>query len=291
MRLVSKSLFVIWVGILNFSCQTHIEQTRGHLVIIGGGERTEQIMSRILELAGGDSARILIVPNASSDLVETAQYQQKQFYDYGAAQVDYVNLTRENVDADSNLALLDGKTGIFFSGGSQSRLTPILLDSEFLKRIRGIYAAGGLLSGTSAGAAIMSNLMLTGNELIWDDSTRNFATIQIGNIEATQGFGFIEDVIIDQHFVRRKRHNRLISLVLENPDQVGIAIDESTAIVSYPNGNIEVLGEYTVLIYDARKSTNISTDKNGNLAGSDLSFNILKSGDRFDVLNGKVILK
>jgi len=146
-----------------------------------------------------------------------------------------------------------------------------------------------VISGTSAGAAIMSNIMITGNEHIWDDSTRKFTTIQKGNIEATQGFGFIEDVIIDQHFVRRKRHNRLISMVLENPDQVGIAIDESTAIVVYPDRTIEVLGEYTVLVYDARDATDISTDANGNLAGSDLSFHVLKSGDRFDILEGKVI--
>ncbi len=288
-RRQSVALGIVFLGLLMCACGPTKQPTqRGSLLIIGGGERPDYMIRRIIELAGGDSASILIVPNASSDPVGTAEYQRDQLMEFGVKTVEYVNLTRETVDLDTNLARLDGKTGVFFSGGSQSRLTAILLNSEFLERIRGIYATGGLISGTSAGAAVMSELMITGNELIWDDSSRYFATIQRGNIEVTPGFGFMRNAIIDQHHVRRKRHNRLISLVLEHPDLLGIAIDESTAIIVSPDGTFEVLGEYSVLVYDARNANGISTDKNGNLAGHNLTFSVLKSGERYDMRKGNV---
>jgi cyanophycinase len=253
---------------------------KGHLVIIGGGERAEYIMQRIVELAGGKNARILVIPNASSEPVETGAYQSKEMLRYGASFSDYLIFTRETADADSNLAKMNGITGVFFSGGDQSYLTRDLLGTKLLDKVYELYNNGGLISGTSAGAAVMSEIMLTGNELINKDSNSAFISIQKDNIEVKQGFGFVKSVIIDQHFLKRKRHNRLISVVLEHPQFPGVAIDEETSIVVYPDDVFEVLGENQVLVYDATGARNIKFDKNGNLSAENIKMHILSNGDK-----------
>lgn len=247
------------------------------------------MMNKIVDLAGGENARILIVPNASSDPVGTAEYQQAQFQSHGAAKVDYVNLTHATADHDTNLAKLDGVSGIFFSGGVQGRLQQVLYGTEFLERIRSIYRDGGVISGTSAGAAVMSSLMITGDELISQVTVYSFSVIQKGNIEVWDGFGLVGKAIIDQHFIRRKRHNRLFTLVLEHPKLVGVGIDESTAIIVAPDETFEVLGERTVLVMDASKTRRISTDPRGNLSASGVVVHVLRSGQRYDLKTRKVL--
>lgn len=262
---------------------------RGHLVIIGGGKRPDYLMEKIVELAGGEGARILIVPNASSDPVETAEYQRDQFVSHGIKEVDFVNLTHETAEEDSNLAKLEGVTGIFFSGGSQGRLQQVLHGTTFLERIRSIYHQGGVISGTSAGAAVMSEIMITGDELISQDTSYSFSAIQQGNIEFWEGFGLVDKAIIDQHFIRRKRHNRLITLVLEHPELVGVGIDESTAIIVKPDDTFEVLGERTVLVLDASRAKNISTDSHGNLSADGIVMHVLRSGQKYDLRSRRLL--
>jgi cyanophycinase len=137
------------------------------------------------------------------------------------------------------------------------------------------------MSGTSAGAAIMSRVMITGNELINKDSTDIFIDIMRGNVETVEGIGFLENVVIDQHFIKRKRLNRLLSVVLEHPELPGVGIDESTAIQVYPDGSFEVIGEGTVVIFDGRTATGIHTDARGNLAARGIVTHILSAGERF----------
>lgn len=268
---------------------TMFSQDKGHLVIIGGGNRDEAMMQKIVELAGGENSKIVVIPNASSEPIESGESGVQEFKQLGCKDVNYLYCTRENSDADSNLNKLDEVTGVYFSGGDQSRLTRDLLNTKFLARIKEIYHNGGVISGTSAGAAIMSEVMITGNELINKDSTYSFITIQKGNVETIEGFGFIKTGIIDQHFIKRKRHNRLISVILEHPDLIGIAIDESTAIVVSPDYTFEVMGENQVIIYDATEAKNIHEDKNGNLAAFNIKMNILLSGDKYDLANRKVL--
>ncbi len=264
-------------------------QPRGYLVIIGGGERPDYMMKKIVELAGGGESKFLVIPMASSEPRDTALRQKEQLEKMGAGPVDFIMVTRETADHDTNLAKLDGVSGIFFSGGDQSRLTEALLGTQFLERIKHIYHTGGVIVGTSAGAAVMSKLMITGDELKNQDEENPFKTIAANNIQVKEGFGFIESAIIDQHFIRRKRHNRLISLVLENPRLLGIGIDEATAIIVKPDQAFEVLGENTVLVYDAAKVTGISADANGNLSAANLKMHILRSGQIFSLKKKKLL--
>lgn len=284
MKLLSGVLLAIF-----FTCMPLQADGKGQLLIVGGGEQPPYLVEKFISLAGGKEAKMVVIPMASGDPLEAALDKKSQLEEYGVKNVQFVICDKQSANTDSNLAVLDDARAIYFTGGDQSLLTAALLGTKMLQKIRDIYDNGGLVGGTSAGAAVMSELMITGNELRNQDSSRAFIKIQKDNIEVTEGFGFVTSAIIDQHAVRRKRQNRLISLVLENPSLLGFAIDESTALIVYPDDIYEVLGEYTVVVYDASEATDIVTDKNDNLAAQNIRMHILKSGDRFDLKNRIVI--
>ena len=153
-------------------------------------------------------------------------------------------------------------TGIWFGGGDQVRLADVLRGTPTLAAPSGRDSvAGAVVGGTSAGAAVLSTPMITGDERRPggdrppSDSSDNWLTIDRDDVITAEGFGFISNAIVDQHFVRRKRHNRLLSLVLESPQRLGVGIDESTALVIGPDGMWRVLGASVVVIYDARASS------------------------------------
>jgi cyanophycinase len=262
-------------------------QPKGHLLIIGGGERTDEIMQRFVELAGGATSTIVVFPMASGYAESVGKNQSDQLTKFGVKRSFYLNIDRVQADNDSIVRLLNEVTGVFFSGGDQSKLTAALKGTKMEKKIAEIHARGGVVGGTSAGAAVMSRIMITGEELIHKDSTASFFTIANGNVETKEGFGFVTEAIIDQHFVVRKRHNRLISLVLEHPSLLGIGIDESTCIIVNSDRTFTVLGESVVIVYDARHASGITTVKHGYLSGNGITMSILKSGDRYDMKPGK----
>ncbi len=139
------------------------------------------------------------------------------------------------------------------------------------------------MGGTSAGAAIMSKVMITGDELINKDSSNIFTSIMQGNVETVEGLGFLDEVVVDQHFVKRKRLNRLISVVLEHPTLPGIGIDESTAIIVSPGGHAEVMGVGTVVVFDPRGAAGIHADARGNLAARNIALHIYNAGETFNL--------
>jgi cyanophycinase len=261
----------------------------GSLVIIGGGSRPLYVMEKIVELAGGPECRMVVIPMASAEPEDTGDFQSGQLRDAGCPEVDYILFDRESADSDEIVARLDGVTGIFFSGGVQSRLLDHMAESRLLDRVREIYSSGGVLSGTSAGAAVMSEIMITGDENHPLSEDGSFETISAGNVVTAAGFGFVTDAIIDQHFVVRKRHNRLISLVLENPDLVGIGIDESTAIVMPTPDEMWVLGESIAVIYDASRATEIVTGEDLELTARDIRMHLLGNGQGYDLARREVI--
>jgi len=287
--IILKTLLVVLITLF-FICLPLQAGGKGHLMIIGGGEQLPSMVEKFISLAGGKDTRIVIIPMASGNPLEAALDKKSQLEEYGVKNVRFVICNKQSADTDSNLAALSDARAIYFTGGDQSLLTAALLGTKLLQKIHDIYDNGGLVGGTSAGAAVMSKLMITGNELRNPDSSRAFIKIQKDNIEVTEGFGFVTSAIIDQHAVRRKRQNRLISLVLENPSLLGFAIDESTALIVLPGDIYEVFGEYTVVVYDASEATNIMTDKNDNLAAQNIRMHILKSGDKYD-LNNRIVIK
>lgn len=262
-------------------------EEKSKLMIIGGAQ-TPQIEKKFVELAGGPNARIIIIPNAGSDPKRNSEIEKKTFTSLGA-KADYILFTRETADDEANLKKMEWANAVFFTGGDQSDLTHDMLGTKLLDKVFDIYNNGGTVGGTSAGAAVMSEVMITGNELLHNDSTGAFLTIEKNNIETKKGFGFLKTVIIDQHFLKRKRHNRTIAALIEHPDLLGVAIDEATAIIVYPDDTFEVYGKNQVLVYDPTNAKDIREDQKGNLGISDLKLHVLISGDKFNLKTKKVI--
>jgi len=282
-------LLTLILTMISCESQSPISENKGHLMIIGGGKRTAEIMQTTVDIAGGSASRFVIIPQASGAPLETALYQQKDILQYGAGAVSYLMLDSSNVDDQVNLEQVSNATAIFFSGGDQSRLTRLLLGTELLKEINALYKRGGLISGTSAGAAIQSELMITGEELLNKNTDRPYNTIAPNNIETVQGFAWLTEAVVDQHHIKRRRNNRLISVVLEHPELLGIGIDESTAILVNPDRTFRVLGDATVIVYGARTASNIRVDKSGNFAVDDMKVQLLMNGDRFSLTTGSHI--
>lgn len=265
-------------------------EVEGYLYIIGGGRRPESMMKRFVELAGKfNSGKIIIFPMASSVPGEVGPEQAEQLKKFGTREVEYHILTREQALKEESTGILDNVGGVFFSGGVQSRLADILRDTPTHKRLLEIYEKGAVIGGTSAGAAVMSEIMITGDERKEVEKDHKFETIEARNIVTVPGFGFIKTAIIDQHFVRRKRHNRLLSLVAEYPELLGIGIDESTAIIVKPDETFEVVGERNVIVYDASPAQ-IHIMPSQSISGFNLIMHILKDGDCFD-LKAKNVIK
>ncbi len=258
------------------------QSPKGHLIIIGGGERTDDIMARFVDLAGGPArARIIVLPMASSTPDTTGMEQAAEFKSRGVASVEWIIINREDAANPAVLEKLDNATGVFFSGGDQVRITRAILGTPVHKKLLDLYQRGAVIGGTSAGAAIMSRVMLTGEELINRDSTSMFTSMQKGNVENIEGLGFLHTVIIDQHFVKRKRLNRLICVVLEHPELPGIGIDESTAIQVNPDGTAEVMGQGTVVVIDARHAHDIHPDIHGNFSAKGILMRLISPGETF----------
>jgi cyanophycinase len=284
--LMNKTILTTLIFLFSY-CLGAFAAEKGNLVIIGGGARPAYVVKKIVELAGGKNARLIIIPNASGEPLEVALNQKKEFEKYDPARVDYLIFSKKEADTAKNLDLMERATGIFFSGGDQEKLIASLKGTRLFDKIQALYyEKGGVISGTSAGAAVMSKIMLTGVEII--HKAPDFTSIQQKNVQTEEGFGFVSKAIIDQHFIVRKRQNRLISLALENPGLPCIGIDEATAVIVKPNDTLTVLGEGTVMVFDAAKAKNIRVDKNKNLSGLNIIMHILQSGDSFNLDNRQV---
>jgi len=256
---------------------------QGRLFIIGGGDRDEAMMRRFVDLAGRfGTGRIVVFPMASSEPKETGDNLVRELKKLGARDAVSHILTREQALAENSDRLLDGAGGVFFSGGDQSRQTAVLLHTPIHRRLLELYQAGCVMGGTSAGAAVMSRVMITGDEVRKPEQGHEFETIEAGNVIAAEGFGFLKAAVIDQHFVVRKRLNRLISLVAEQPDLLGVGIDESTAVVVEGGRTFEVIGEGQVLVFDG-SSARVKTAADRRLGFSGMVLHLLLPGDRFDL--------
>ena len=266
----------------------------GTLLIVGGGSQPEELVRHFVALAGGPGkARIAVLPMASSEPLETGKEKVDQLKELGA-DAFVLNLTREQAGTDSAVHALDGVSGIWFTGGDQIGITGALLGTRVQSALKARYAAGAVIGGTSAGAAIMSDSMITGNQFRAAPDTNGyygdeFASIARHFIEIVPGLGFLPGAIVDQHFIARERHNRLLSVVLERPGMIGVGIDESTALEVEPDGTWRVLGASAVVIYDARRSS-ITGVTQPLLGGTGIQLHVLPSGSRFDPKSGKVSL-
>lgn len=287
-------LFVVLAAVVLTACAPKApapaaaEKPKGRLFIVGGGDRDEPLMRRYVELAKGyGTGRFVIFTMASSVPHEVGPELVAEFKSYGVADAAYYQLTREEAMKPESVRILDGVSAVWFSGGDQAKQTAVLLGTPLHARMLELYAEGCLIGGTSAGAAVMSEFMITGSEKRANGEEGTWEIILADNILHSEGFGFVRNAVIDQHFVTRRRHNRLISVVLEHPTLVGVGIEESTAVLVRPDGKYEVLGEGQVIIYDAR-GAKTAKSPDGRLGGHDLVMHVLLPGDVYDLASGRV---
>ena len=262
-------------------------QTRGTLLVVGGGPQPPALVEEFVRLAGGRDARIVIFAMASVSGKTSGEEKAADLRRLGATAMN-VWLTHAQAGTDSAAHLLDGATGVWFGGGDQGRLADVLRGTPVLAAIHRRFDAGAVVGGTSAGAAVLSTPMITGDERrpggARRDTTEAWMTIEREDVITTDGFGFITNAIVDQHFLRRKRHNRLISLVLESPQRLGVGIDESTALRIGPDGIWHVLGASAAVVYDARGSA--VTPAGATLGTTGMRVHVLPAGSRFDPRDG-----
>ena len=246
MRLSRSVPFVILACALVPSALVGGPPAKGHLVLIGGGEKPPEVMRKFVELAGGKDAPIVMIPTASSD-TEAASYYEKLFREeYGCTNAVSLDI-RKKVDAQRAdwAVLARNARGVFFGGGDQIRITNALLGTPVGDAIAAAFASGAVVGGTSAGTACQSEVMITGEG--------DFSQVRTRSVETWKGLGFLPpNVVVDQHFIRRQRENRLLSVVLENPDLLGVGVDEETAIWVRPDGTFQVLGRSGVMVFDAK---------------------------------------
>jgi cyanophycinase len=246
----------------------------GHLVIVGGGGTPDAVIARAIELAGGSSARGVILAQASSrpeaGSESVAFWKEKGLVDVSSLDLADPAAARELI-AEADL--------LWFPGGDQSRLLRAIDEAEVLPAIRERYASGAVVGGTSAGAAVMSSVMIVGGE------TADLKVVRAGSVETVEGLGLLAGTIVDQHFLRRQRFNRLLSAVLARPDLIGIGIDERTAIV-VTGSRFEVIGEGGVLVLDARGGKVSDSALGAPAAAEGVRLSLLREGTTFDLSAG-----
>jgi cyanophycinase len=274
-----SAIMLITISLISCVNNGDRENVRGKLFIIGGGDRTDAMMNELVDLAGiRTEGYAYILPMASSVPDSSILWTKEDFTVTGIRNISGYNflfgLTPPNAQLDS---LRNAKL-IYICGGDQSRFMSVVFNSPVMDAIIQAYANGAVIAGTSAGAAVMSKKMITGNQKKHPDSESGFVTIESDNIEITEGLGFLTDVIVDQHFIKRQRLNRLVAASIENPDELCIGIDESTAIIVEGNYATVTGISQVVVIKNTDKIKNI---KDGRLGTGGLQLSVYLPGQKF----------
>jgi cyanophycinase len=214
----------------------------GALVIVGGGGTPDSVVQTLFAYSGGRGGRMVVLAQASSR-PEAGEESVAYWKGKGFENVVSLDLT----DVAAAREALASATLIWFPGGDQTRLLEAIEKADLADAIRARHRAGAVVGGTSAGAAVLSPWMIIGGD------TADLTVVRSGSVATTKGLGLLPGTIIDQHFLKRQRFNRLLSAVLDHPDLVGIGIDEKTAIL-VRGSHFDVLGESGVLVLDAREA-------------------------------------
>ncbi|MCH8622595.1 cyanophycinase [Undibacterium sp. TS12] len=276
---------------------TSPQQSTGSLVIIGGALRMDNagVWQRIVQQAGGKGAKIAVIPAAAGSPEKSGAFAVESLNQNGA-QAFLIPLSVKHAqfkpeDIVSNAAWLDklkDASGVYFTGGDQGRIIEALVRPDgsrtaMLDAIWALYQRGGVIAGSSAGAAIMSTTMFY-------DAKPVLPTLKLGvtdGKEIAAGLGFIgPDVFIDQHLIIRGRFARMLPVMLKKNYRLGLGVDENTAMVVNNQGEVEVIGYKGAILFDLSQATTDDKQKNFNISNARISY--LDRGDRFN-LRSKVL--
>ncbi len=257
------------------------DRKRGYIVPIGGAEDKEgqsHVLRKFLDVSGGEGARIVIIPTAST-MEDTGRRYEKLFKKLGADEAKALPFqTRDDANKKEWLDYIDRANGIFITGGNQLRLTTILGGTLVARAIRRANAHGVTVGGTSAGAAILSEHMIAyGAE---------GHTPHAGAVTLVPGFGLSNRIMVDQHFRQRDRLGRLLTALAYNPFAVGVGLDEDTAAFIDPERKLTVVGAGALTIVDTSELTHssIAEAKEGRpVCMTNVRLHVLIEGGTFDL--------
>jgi cyanophycinase len=251
------------------------------LIIIGGHEDKENekvILTTVANRIG--NGKLVICSTATSEPDSTFHEYERIFRHLGIHHVWHLNIEdREAGRDEKNIRILNDATGVFFTGGDQLKITSQMGDTPTYQRIKELYERGGVIAGTSAGASVMCETMMVGGN--GKQSHRLEDTIKLA-----PGLGLIRGLVIDQHFAERGRVGRLLGVVAQNPANIGLGIDENTAVVVEGERRFYVLGVGAVYVIDCREvsHSNIAEeDTNKTLTVFDTRLHLLSQDYGYDL--------
>lgn len=260
---------------------------KGYLIIIGGAEDKtgdSVILKQAPEMLSAGEI-LTVLTTATENPEEAGNNYLEVFHRIGVENVQVLNInTRDDAENSQNCELIKKSKCVFMTGGDQLRITSILGGTGAYQELKALYESGGIIMGTSAGASVMSSTMVVqGN----DNEPARKCTLKMA-----PGLGLLNGVIIDQHFDQRGRFGRLLCGVAENPDVLGIGIDEDTAVKLYPDMHFEIIGSNAVTIIDGKsiECSNVSElNPNEILAIMGVTVHTLPQGYGFQLKDRKVL--
>lgn len=220
--------------------QPVMDRSAGTLFIAGGGRLSENLKREFLQLAGGERARIVVIPGCSVPASGIQEYID-DWKLLGAPDVSVLHAESRSLPEDPAFSeVLETATGVWLSGGTQSWFTAWYRGTKVETRLHGVLRRGGVIGGTSAGASAMSEIMMAGGR---------------GEPVVGKGLALFPEAIVDQHFLKRNRVARMMKLLDQHPDRIGLGVDEGTAlIVELARGRMMVRGDSYVMAYVPKTS-------------------------------------
>lgn len=255
---------------------------KGTLVAIGGNEDKSadlEVLATICDLPEGGTDVVELIPTASQIPDEAAGQYIEPFTELGCSTVNIMNVDSRQAanDPDNVQRVLDADV-VFFTGGDQLRITSLLGGSKLLSTLQGHYQRGGVIAGTSAGAAVMSGSMIY--------QGKAGRAMRKGNVQMTSGINLLPDVVVDSHFTRRGRFGRLLEVVTGNPGVIGLGLDEDSGVIVRDGTRLEAIGSGVGVVIDGHDMgyTDITHVRMGTaIAAEGIRVHTMTKGHGFDL--------
>lgn len=259
------------------------EKIKGDLIIIGGGEDKEgdkEILKKVCNSIDKEKDIILVATIATEYPKEAFNKYKEIFNGLKVKNIQGLNI-KNRLDSEKveNIELVKKASLVFFTGGDQLRITSLIGGTPLYEALKSSVDKGCIMVGTSAGASVMSDTMIVKGE---DDESPKKSSIKMA-----PGLGFLNGIMIDQHFAQRGRIGRLLEAIAQNPEVLGVGIDEDTALVVKDSGEAEIIGSGAIYFLDASNITytNVSEQNLDEiLSVFNVKLHVLKEGDRFNLL-------
>lgn len=266
------------------------EIIKGTLMIIGGAEDKKNdciVLKRLIDLASMREGSTIILTAATEYPEKTAEEYIDTFRKLGAVDISAVHIqSRQDANSPDKSSEISKASCVYMTGGDQLRITSIMGGTKAEQALYDAFDGGAMIAGTSAGASVMSETMITSGN---DDDAPKKCTLKMA-----PGLGLLRDVVIDQHFAQRGRIGRLLTAIAQNPHMLGLGIDEDTGIIITDDSVLEVVGSHAVTVIDGSHSdySNVSELKPDEiLAITNVTMHVLPAGYKYNIRFRKPITR